>query len=68
VVARDTVRPGVDWRIEPFRRLAARFVDCAARGVECTPGFDTGARAQELIDLARRSAAEGGKTLAAAPR
>lgn len=63
IVARDAMQPGVDWRIEPFRRLAARFIDCAARGAECAPGFAAGARVQELIDLARRSAAEGGRRL-----
>ncbi len=63
VVAADMLQPGVDWRIEPFRRLAARFVDCAARRAPCFPGFEAGARVQRLLGVAADSAARGGETV-----
>jgi predicted dehydrogenase len=58
----DIVKTGpVDWRIEPFRRLARRFVDCVARRSPCVPGFAEGLRVQQLIDAARCSAAGDGE-------
>lgn len=60
VLAADTVPAGVDWRIEPIRRLAKRFVACAAAGTPCFPGFDSGARVQQLLEAARTSARQDG--------
>jgi len=64
VIAADIPLPGVDWRTEPFRRLAARFVGCVARGVPCAPGFDAGVRVQRLLDAAADSAARNGAVVA----
>lgn len=63
LLASDVAAAGVDWRIEPFRRLAARFIDCAVRRVECAPGFDVGARVQLLLEKSRDSAAHDGVEL-----
>ena len=60
ILASDPVVPGIDWRIAPFRRLAARFIESASRGESCFPGFDTGARVQRLLDAVRESSERGG--------
>jgi predicted dehydrogenase len=62
-LASDRPAPGLDWRIEPFRRLAARFIECAERKVACSPGFDSGARVQQLLETAARSVANDGQTV-----
>ena len=59
VIADDQPCAG-DWRIEPFRRLASRFVECAAQKTHCHPDFVEGLRVQRLIEAARLSAASNG--------
>jgi predicted dehydrogenase len=56
-LAADTPAPGRDWRIEPVRRLAARFVAAVASNADCQPDFVAGARVQRLLEAARESAA-----------
>lgn len=46
--------PGGDGRLPPFRRLAARFVDCLRSGQSMFPDFGAGVRALAL-DAALRS-------------
>jgi predicted dehydrogenase len=59
-LAADTPAPGRDWRIEPVRRVAARFVAAVASKSECQPDFAAGARVQRLLEAARESAACAG--------
>jgi predicted dehydrogenase len=61
VVARDTTSPGIDWRIEPFRRLAFRFALAVRDRQNVLPGFDSGARVQYLLEAASQSARLGRK-------
>jgi len=63
VLAADAPAAGADARLEPFRRLAERFVDAAAVRAPCAPDFGTGARVQRLLELAAASAARGGAPL-----
>jgi len=46
-----------DGRVESFKRLAQRFLNAVRDGQPCRPDFRDGARVQQLIDAARRSAA-----------
>jgi predicted dehydrogenase len=48
--------PGGDGRLPPFRRLAARFIDCLRSGQSMFPDFGAGVRALAL-DAALRSSA-----------
>jgi predicted dehydrogenase len=50
---------GEDSRIEPFRRLASRFVAAVRAGTRCRPDFDDGARVAALADAAKHSASVG---------
>ena len=63
VLAVDGVESGVDWRIAPFQRLAARFVDSASRRIPCFPDFEAGARVQRLLEAVHASSGRGGATL-----
>jgi predicted dehydrogenase len=58
-IVRDSVQPGIDWRVEPVRRLAARFVSAVGRNASCPPDFAAGARVQRLLEAAAESAANG---------
>jgi predicted dehydrogenase len=55
-LARDTTTPGIDWRIEPFRRLAGRFAGAMQQKAPCEPDFAAGARVQYLLQVVERSA------------
>lgn len=59
VVSRDATPPGTDWRIEPFRRLAQRFVRAVEARQPCEPSFASGARVQRLLEAASESARSG---------
>jgi predicted dehydrogenase len=60
-VARDTTPAGIDWRIEPFRRLASRFALAVRDRQNVLPGFGSGARVQYLLEAASQSARLGRK-------
>jgi len=62
-------RPHVeaDSRLEPFRRLAERFVAAAQRDAACTPDFAAGARVQRLIEACRASALSAGAAQPVSP-
>lgn len=66
-LATDESLPGEDWRIAPFRRLAARFAECVQQRGACTPDFGAGARVQRLLEIAAQSARRGAVPLAVAP-
>lgn len=60
VLAVDEPGAGTDARLEPFRRLAQRFVDAARTRAPCSPDFGAGARVQRLLEVAAASAARAG--------
>jgi predicted dehydrogenase len=51
--------PTIDGRIEATSRLVRKFVDWALEGKPAQPNFADGYRVQYLIEVARRSNAEG---------
>ena len=55
----NAITPGADGRINATARVARRFVDWALGGPPARPNFDDGYRVQHLIEVARRSNAEG---------
>jgi predicted dehydrogenase len=67
VLATDAAFAGADARLEPFRRLAARFVAAARARAPCAPDFAAGARVQRLLEAAAASARAGGAPQAVAP-
>jgi predicted dehydrogenase len=69
VLAMDSPAAGADARLEPFRRLAERFVDAATARAPCSPDFGAGARVQRLLEVAAASAAKAGARVSVgAPR
>jgi len=58
---------GPDLRLEPFRRLAERFVAAVQQCEPCVPDFSAGARVQRLLETVARSALTGGTMLRVDP-
>jgi predicted dehydrogenase len=67
VVATDAGIADADARLEPFRRLAARFVAATQSHASCTPDFAAGARVQRLLEATALSAGGGGALQRVAP-
>jgi predicted dehydrogenase len=55
LIGRDEPQTGVDGRVAPVGRLASRFVDAILNGVEMSPNFADGLRAQSILDEMRAS-------------
>jgi predicted dehydrogenase len=55
----NTITQGEDGRIDATARVVRRFVDWALGGPPARPNFADGYRVQHLIEVARRSNAEG---------
>lgn len=53
-----------DIRLMPFRLLVRQFERGIREGCSPAPNFTDGVRVQEVLDAARESAAQGGKTIA----
>jgi predicted dehydrogenase len=64
IVATDAETTNADARLEPFQRLAARFVAAAQSRASCAPDFAAGARVQWLLEKAEESAANVGAAVA----
>ncbi len=54
-IERDPPQPGVDGRVAPVARLAARFIDAILDGIPMSPNFGDGMRAQLILDEMRAS-------------
>jgi predicted dehydrogenase len=67
VLAVDAPAAGADARLEPFRRLAERFVHAARARAPCSPDFGAGARVQRLLEIAATSAASAGARVRVGP-
>jgi len=63
VIAEDAVAKDEDARMQPFLRLARRFINAAATREPCRPDFAVGARVQRLLEAAAQSAAGGGRPI-----
>jgi predicted dehydrogenase len=55
LIGRDDRESGVDGRVAPVARLASRFLDAILNGVEMSPNFAEGLRAQSILDEMRAS-------------
>jgi predicted dehydrogenase len=63
IVAQDTAAQDEDARVQPFLRLARRFINATGTREPCRPDFGAGARVQRLLETAAQSAAQGGKPI-----
>lgn len=67
MLATDSAPKGVDWRIEPVRRIGERFFTSIRDQSSFSPGLEVGIRVQQLMDLARESAYRGGEEISSLP-
>lgn len=67
MLATDSTLKGVDWRIEPVRRIGERFFTSIRDQSSFSPGLEAGMRVQQLMDLVRESANLGGEEISSLP-